>query len=184
MGELPPKVLKAVQTALQRARGWRRPPHWDCHQWQEELDAIAQASAFEACFRFDEQQGVPLEAFIFQQVLIALRDFHRREWAYFAICCGHLQRAHDAGEREEVEESMKVCGQVEMEQMEREWRRCFVLWSMRQLSERERQVIRRLYWDEWTETEIAQEMEISQPMISKIKQQALRKLKDLLSGLL
>lgn len=55
---------------------------------------------------------------------------------------------------------------------------------MRQLSERERQVIRRLYWDEWTETEIAQEMEISQPMISKIKQQALRKLKDLLSGLL
>jgi RNA polymerase sigma factor (sigma-70 family) len=72
----------------------------------------------------------------------------------------------------------------EMEQMEREWRRCFVLWSMRQLSERERQVIRRLYWDEWTETEIAQEMEISQPMISKIKQQALRKLKDLLSGLL
>lgn len=111
MGELPPKVLKAVQTALQRARGWRRPPHWDCHQWQEELDAIAQASAFEACFRFDEQQGVPLEAFIFQQVLIALRDFHRREWAYFAICCGHLQRAHDAGEREEVEESMEVCGQ-------------------------------------------------------------------------
>ena len=98
MEELSPKVQKAVQVALHQARQWRRPPHWDGYEWQKELDAIAQAAAFEACFYFDEQRGMTLETFVFWQVLTALRDFHRREWAYFAFHCGHLTRVADEGE--------------------------------------------------------------------------------------
>ncbi|MFZ8854185.1 MAG: sigma-70 family RNA polymerase sigma factor [Armatimonadota bacterium] len=55
---------------------------------------------------------------------------------------------------------------------------------MRQLSERERQVVKQLYWDEWTEAEIAHELGISQQAVSKIKQKAIQKLKELLKGLL
>jgi RNA polymerase sigma factor (sigma-70 family) len=40
---------------------------------------------------------------------------------------------------------------------------------MRQLSERERQVVKQLYWDERTEAEIAHELGISQQAVSKIK---------------
>ena len=183
MRELPPKVQKAVQSALRRARQWRRPPHWDGYEWQKELDAIAQAAAFEACCCFDERQGVPLEAFVFQQVLIALRNFHRHEWAYFAVHYGHLSRVFDKGEVEEGDESAEVCEGVSIEGLEGEWRRYLIWWAMRQLSEQERQVLERLYGDGYTEEEIAQELGISQPVVSKVKRRALQKLKKLLSGL-
>jgi hypothetical protein len=98
MRELPPKVQKAAQSALRRARQWHRPPHWDGNEWHKELDAIARAAAFEACCYFDEQQSITLETFVFWQVLTVLRDFHRREWAYFAFHCGHLTRVADEGE--------------------------------------------------------------------------------------
>jgi len=51
------------------------------------------------------------------------------------------------------------------------------------LNERERQVIKRLYWDERTEAEIAHELCISQQAVSKIKRKAIQKLRDLLKGL-
>jgi RNA polymerase sigma factor (sigma-70 family) len=184
MEELSPKVQKAVQVALHQARQWRCPIHWDGKEWQKELDAIAQAAAFEACFYFDEQRGITLEIFVFWQVLTALRDFHRREWAYFAFHCGHLTKASDEGEVGEGNESAEVCEEVATEGLEREWRRCLICWALERLSERERQVMKRLYWDERTEAEIAHELGISQQAVSKIKRKAIQKLRELLEGLL
>jgi RNA polymerase sigma factor (sigma-70 family) len=68
--------------------------------------------------------------------------------------------------------------------LEQEWRRCLIFWALERLSERERQVINRLYWDEWTEAEIAHELGISQQAVSKIKRKAIQKLRELLEGLL
>jgi len=184
MEELSPKVQKAVQAALHQARQWRCPFHWDGKEWQKELDAIAQAAAFEVCFYFDEQRGITLEIFVFWQVLTALRDFHRREWAYFAFQCGHLTRVSDEGKAGEGDESAEVCEEVATEGLEREWRRCLICWALERLSERERQVINRLYWDGRTESEIAHELGISQQAVSKIKQKAIQKLRELLKGLL
>jgi RNA polymerase sigma factor (sigma-70 family) len=184
MEELSPKVQKAVQVALHQARQWRHPPHWDGYEWQKELDAIAQAAAFEACFYFDEQRGMTLETFVFWQVLTALRGFHRREWAYFAFHCGHLSRVSDEGEAGEGDESAEVCEEVATEGLEREWRRYLIFWALERLSERERQVVKQLYWDERTEAEIAHELGISQQAVSKIKRKAIQKLRELLEGLL
>jgi RNA polymerase sigma factor (sigma-70 family) len=184
MEELSPKVQKAVQAALHQARQRRCPPHWDGSEWQKELDAIAQATAFEACFYFDEQRGMTLETFVFWQVLTALRDFHRREWAYFAFHCGHLSRVSDEGEAGEGDESAEVCEEVATEGLEREWRRYLIFWALERLSERERQVMKRLYWDGRTEAEIAHELGISQQAVSKIKRKAIQKLRELLEGLL
>jgi RNA polymerase sigma factor (sigma-70 family) len=184
MEELSPKVQKAVQVALHQARQWRCPIHWDGKEWQKELDAIAQAAAFEACFYFDEQRGMTLETFVFWQVLTALRDFHRREWAYFAFHCGHLTKVSDEGEAGEGDESAEVCEEVATEGLEREWRRYLIFWALERLSERERQVINRLYWDGRTEAEIAHELGISQQAVSKIKRKAIQKLRELLEGLL
>jgi len=56
--------------------------------------------------------------------------------------------------------------------------------ALSQLSERERFVIEQLFWDGWTEAEIAQELGISQQMVSKIKGKTLRKLREILKELL
>jgi RNA polymerase sigma factor (sigma-70 family) len=66
------------------------------------------------------------------------------------------------GEVEEGDESAEVCEGVSIEGLEGEWRRYLIWWAMRQLSERERQVLERLYGDGYTEEEIAQELGISQ----------------------
>jgi len=184
MEKLHLKVQKPVQVALRQARQWRRPLHWDRSEWHKELDAIAQATAFEACFRFDKRRSAPLEAFVFRQVLAALRDFHRREWAYFALHCEHLPRVGEEEDMEEGNESAEFCERVATEGLEREWRRYLIHWTLERLSERERQVIKQLYWDEKTEAEIAHELGISQQAVSKTKQKAIQKLKEWLKGLL
>lgn len=180
MGKLPQKAQQALQAALRRARKWRRPPHWDRSEWHKELDALAQASAFEASLRFDEQKDVPFEAFLFQQVLTALRDFHRKEWVYFHLHYGHLLVTFEGGEREG-----EACfeGAVRMEGEKQEWRRFWVRWGMERLGERERWVLLKVYWEGWTEEEIAQELGISQQAVNKIKQKALQKLREWLKGL-
>ena len=184
MRELPQKVQKVAQVALHQARQWYRPPHWDGNEWHKELDAIAHAAAFEACCYFDEQQSITLETFVFWQVLTALRDFHRREWDYFAFHCGHLTKVSDEGEAGEGDESAEVCEEVATEGLEQEWRRYLIFWALERLSERERQVMKRLYWDGRTEAEIAHELGISQQAVSKIKRKAIQKLRELLEGLL
>ncbi len=102
MKELPPKASKALQAALQKARQWRRSPHWDRREWHKELNTIAQAITFEVFCSFDERRGVPLETFLFRQVLTALREFHWQEWAYFAVHCGYFPKVADEGRQERV----------------------------------------------------------------------------------
>jgi RNA polymerase sigma factor (sigma-70 family) len=41
-----------------------------------------------------------------------------------------------------------------------------------------------LYWDGYTEAEVAKELGISQQAVSKIKRKAIQKLRELLEGLL
>ncbi len=69
-----------------------------------------------------------------------------------------------------------------LQQEEREWLHALVRWAVSQLGAREREVIKRLFWDGWTEAEIAHALGISQQMVSKIRKKALQRLKELLSG--
>lgn len=55
-----------------------------------------------------------------------------------------------------------------------------IRYALSQLSERERLVIERVFWDGRGEREVARELGISQQMVSKIKKQALKKLRGLL----
>ncbi|MFZ8854188.1 MAG: sigma-70 family RNA polymerase sigma factor, partial [Armatimonadota bacterium] len=98
--------------------------------------------------------------------------------------CGHLSRVSDEGEAGEGDESAEVCEGVVTKGLEQEWRRYLICWALERLSERERQVLERLYWDGYTEAEVAKELVISQQAVSKIKRKAIQKLRELLEGLL
>ena len=126
-----------------------------------------------------------MEVFLFQQVLTALQKFQRKEWAYFRFHYGHLLVAFEGGE-EEGEGEGEACfeGAVKMEGEGEERRRFWVHWGMERLGKRERWVLLKLYWEGWTEGEIAQELGISQQAVNKIKQEAIQKLREWLKGLL
>ncbi len=69
-----------------------------------------------------------------------------------------------------------------LQQEEREWLHALVRWAVSQLGAREREVIKRLFWDGWTEAEIAHALGISQQMVSKIRKRALQRLNQRLAG--
>ncbi|MDW8028187.1 MAG: sigma-70 family RNA polymerase sigma factor [Armatimonadota bacterium] len=164
-----------VSLAIQRTKHWLLPPNWEEHQWFEELDAVAWEAAWEAICTFEPNKNVPLQVFVFLQVKKALKDFYRREWAYACHCVSPHQT-----EDEEGSENWEFA-LLSQEQEEKAFRETLLRWALSQLSQKERLVIERLYWDGWTEAEIAQGLGISQQAVSKIKGQALKKLKELLS---
>jgi len=53
-------------------------------------------------------------------------------------------------------------------------------WLIEQLPERERTVIRALYFEGWTQREVAKHLGMSQMMVSKIHQTALRHMKEMM----
>lgn len=73
---------------------------------------------------------------------------------------------------------------LSLQQERKEWQQMVIRLALSQLSERERLVVEQLFWDMRTEAEISQELGISQQMVSKIKKEALKKLRKILNGLL
>ncbi|MGQ9462586.1 MAG: sigma-70 family RNA polymerase sigma factor [Candidatus Fervidibacter sp.] len=117
-----------------------------------------------------------MEAFVFLKVKAALQDFYRKEWAYACHCVSQTE-----GEEEGENGEFALLTQKESERQE--WLRVLFHWALAKLSGRERFVTERLYCDGWTETEIAQALKISQQAVSKIKRQAIEKLRQFITWL-
>jgi len=171
-------LMEAVSLAIQRAKLWRLPPNWNERQWNDELRSIAWSSAWEAYHTFDPERNIPLQVFVFLRVKKALWDFYRREWEY---ACHHISPPQTEGDEESENWEFAL---LSLQREGKEWQRMVIHLALSQLSERERFVIEQLFWDGWTEAEIVQELGISQQMVSKIKGKALRKLREMLNGLL
>ncbi len=166
---------RVAQWCWQRAKKWKAPPHWGWAQWQEELLAYTHAAALAAYAAYDPSQDVPLEAFLFVRVMGALRHYWRKEWQEARHRVSPLPK-------DEEESDPWEFALLTLQQEEREWQHAFVRWAVSQLGARERWVIERLFWDGWTEAEIARALSISQQMVSKIRKRALQRLKELLAG--
>lgn len=150
------------------------PPNWALRDWQEELLAQARAVAWEAYLAYNPASGVPLEAFVFIKVREALRTYWRKEWKEA------LHRATPPTDGEEGGENWEFT-LLSLQQEEKAWKRALIRWALSWLSAKERFVIERLFGDGWTEAEIAQGLGISQQAVSKVKRQALQKLREMLS---
>jgi RNA polymerase sigma factor (sigma-70 family) len=172
---LPLEVEQVVQRCWRRAKRWQAPPEWGREEWYEELLAHARAAAWAAYVAYDPARGVPLEVFLFAQVMGALRSYWRREWQEALHRATPPPLSEDEEESENWESAL-----LSIRQEEKEWQQMVIRLALSQLSKRERLVIELLFWDRQTETDIAQELGISQQMVSKIKKRALEKLKEVL----
>lgn len=178
-GELSPSPGRGLQQSLpawpviwaacvRRTHAWRTPPRWSPRDWWEEIDAEGVAAAFQAIRVFDPSRGPSLNSFVYHQILSTALARYRREWNYALRC------KPSSADLETLSSSVdQAATDHEEERLTR---------SIRGLSEADRQMVERLFWERWTEEEVAGSLGVSQQAVSRRKRKILLALRQSLKA--
>jgi DNA-directed RNA polymerase specialized sigma24 family protein len=161
-----PDWPKIWSSCWRRLRRWRVPPRWSARDWQEEAKAQGQAAAIQAAQDFDPDAQVPLPVFVRWRVMAAVLAQYRREWAYGLRC-----REVDAQAAGDNGHWLRLASRAYDT----------VQGAMTSLTEADRSLIDRLFWQGGTQAEIALALGISQQAVSKRKKAIFLHLRHLLT---
>ncbi len=170
-----------LKKALEQARQWRCPPHWHSDDWREELLAVAWAALWEGV-----NNGIRSDAELHRFVVAALMRRYREEWNYGTrwVQTPPQQQEGENGEGEtgwDLWDWVSSEAEEEDDRQEIDWSAMVIRQALAQLSEEERYLIERRFWDGATERELAKELGISQPAVHKRLKQIVERLKVMLA---
>ena len=162
-----------MQSGLKRTRSWRVPPNWSRGDWFEELVAVGTAAAWQAVCDFDPKQGVPLAGFGYCRMITRCLARYRKEWRYAL----HLVTSDSCEEETTAfkhaglaaSSKAKVNGPHPPNDDLRD--------AIGALPAEQRRLIEQLFWEERTETEVANTMNINQSTINRRKRTILKSLR-------
>jgi RNA polymerase sigma factor (sigma-70 family) len=154
-------VAAGFKCGSSRARSWRTPPNWSFSDWRDEVLAVAISSAWQAKQDFDPSRGVTLAEFVSSRVSARALTRYRQEWR-FAL--GVVMSDAEIIERLIDANPLTHSLQKPFESLNR---------VLARLPAEERWLLNQIFWRRRTETEIAAELQISQPAVSKRKRAAL-----------
>ena len=152
MGEDP---LLLMGSCLKRIFRWRVPPNWSISDWRNEIRAEAACAAWQAVCDYDPSLGVPFIAFARQRVLTSTLTRYRQEWAY---------AFRSAQEHDPASSNGKLLDSTTIE--------VFDGWPERalaRLSKSDLWLVEQVFLRDRTEADIAAQIGITQPAISKRK---------------
>ena len=163
----------AVQSGLKRTRCWRVPPNWSPSDWFEELTAVGTAAAWQAVCEFDPELGVPLAGFGYCRIISRCLARYRKEWRYAL----HI-RASDSREEESTTfERPELNASFSAKLNETHSSNDHLRGAIGALPAKQQRLIEQLFWEERTETELANTMNINQSTISRRKRAILNGLR-------
>jgi DNA-directed RNA polymerase specialized sigma24 family protein len=148
-----------------RLRAWRIPPRWSAGDWFEELEAEGVAAAWQAVRAYDPVRGIPLSAFVRRRVLFGVRTRYRQEWAYARHCGCEPPADGDADARPSDAQPSAPDAHEALQG------------PLARLPESDRGLIDDLFWGGRTEADIAGELGISQPTVSRRKRAIMLRLR-------
>jgi len=171
--EMDENLGAAVQTGFKRIRSWRVPPNWSPGDWFEELTAVGTAAAWQAVCDFDPKRGVPLAGFGFCRMMTRCLSRYRKEWKYalHLVVSDSCEQETTAFKQSELTASSaaKVDGTHRSNDD-----LCDAIGA---LPAEQRRLIEQLFWEERTETELADALGTNQSTISRRKQTILNGLR-------
>jgi DNA-directed RNA polymerase specialized sigma subunit len=161
MGEDP---LPLMASCLKRIFRWRVPPNWSISDWRNEMRAEAACAAWQAVCDYDPSLSVPFIAFARQRVLTSTLTRYRQEWAYaLRSAQGHDPESSDRrllnSTTSEVFDGCRVPALARLSKPD--------LWLVEQLLLRDR-----------TEADVAAQIGITQPALSKRKRTIVMQLRQ------
>jgi RNA polymerase sigma factor (sigma-70 family) len=148
------------------------PPNWSRGDWFEELAAVGAAATWQAVCEFDPARGVPLASFGYVRMVTRCLTRYRKEWGYAlhlvaSGCCKkeaptlkHADSGASFTAKDETHGSSDC-----------------LRGAVRGLPSEQRQLIEQLYWEERTETEVADAMGTSQSTVNRRKHAILKGLR-------
>lgn len=163
---VPRECLLVLAQCMRRVRRWRVPPHWSASEWYEEALSEATAAVHEAICRFDPDRGIELKWYVRRRILLRVLGRYRKEWAFGLRWLSSDDATADRG-------MAPIAPRVD----ERELRT-----AMNSLTGAERQLMKALFWERRTESDLARKMGISQQMVSRRKLLILLKLRRALDA--
>jgi RNA polymerase sigma factor (sigma-70 family) len=144
-----------------RIRTWGVPPRWSYRDWCDEVRAQGSLAACLSRRDFDPRRGVPLDAFLYRRIVESVWTRHRQE-------CSFGRRAMP---REVVEADALALSHPDPDLLER------LTNALERLTEPERRLLQRLFWEGLSVGELAAHLGVSQELIRKRKSRALHKLR-------
>jgi hypothetical protein len=152
MGEDP---LPLLGSCLRRIFRWRVPPNWSISDWRNEMRAEAACAAWQAMGDYDPSLSVPFIAFARQRVLTTTLTRYRQEWAY---------ALRSAQEHDPESSDRRLLNSTTCEVFDD----CPVP-ALARLSKPDLWLVEQLFLRDRTEADVAAQIGITQPAISKRK---------------
>jgi len=138
------------------------PPSWSRRDWQQEVEQVVALAIMRALDDFHPARGEDPERFVFRRVDREVRNRQRREWAF-----GRRSQPMDDATRLDF-----VVGphypHDELQQ------------AILQLPERQRHVIVLLFFEDLTEALAAEQLDLGQPAVNRLKRAGLESLRKCL----
>jgi RNA polymerase sigma factor (sigma-70 family) len=172
LSHLDESLGSAVQSGLKRTRSWRVPPNWSRDDWLEELASVATAAAWQALCDFDPDRGVPLAGFGYSRIMSRCLARYRKEWRYALHLVASDSREEESTTFERPELNASFPGKMNETHPSNDLRG-----AIGALPAKQRRLIEQLFWEERTETEVADAMDTNQSTISRRKQAILHGLR-------
>jgi DNA-directed RNA polymerase specialized sigma24 family protein len=160
-----------VRSCVRRVRNWPVPPNWTGGEWIREVTAHGDAVAHEACCQYDSSYGGEPEVFVRSRVMGRLLTRYRQEWNY--------ARRITPWSVESEEAPVAAMAGAASEDSASDMRQT-VIDAVNRLPETDRWLVRQLFWHDRDQCEVARELGVSQPAVSKRYRNIVRQLRGLL----
>ncbi len=169
-----------LDECLRESNRWNKPPNWSEADWREEMKAVALFALWSAICSYDHNSQIAIDQFVKLRVKAALLQRYREEWR-FALrfrCYPSSQQDEESGEAEMM--PLDELPEISAEQVF--WWKLEVRDLLSRLSPKEHYLAERFFIDGATEKEVADELQVSQPTVSRWKQEVLQKLRQMLEN--
>jgi RNA polymerase sigma factor (sigma-70 family) len=162
-----------VQSAFKRIRSRRVPPNWSRSDWIEELTAVGTAAAWQAVCEFDPELGVPLAAFIYCRIIGRSLARYRKEWRYAL----NLVASDSWGKKNTTFKDPGLAASPAAKVNGTHPSNSDLRGAVGALPAEQRRLIEQLFWEECTETELADAVGTNQSTINRRKRAILNGLR-------
>ena len=163
----------AMQSGFKRIRSWRVPPNWSRDDWLEELAAVATAAAWQALCDFDLDRGVPLAGFGYCRIITSCLARYRKEWRYAL----HLVTSDSCEQETTTFNQSDLAASPAANVNGTHPSNGELRGAVGALPTEQRRLIEQLFWEERTETEVANGLGTHQSTINRRKQAILNGLR-------
>jgi hypothetical protein len=144
------KLNAILGCCIAKVRRWPVPPNWTLSEWMQEVAAHGAAAGYEACCQFDPARGADHAVFVTSRVMGRVLTRYRQEWCF---ATRFAPWSEDSG-GEAVPRSSEDRNENLRDAVSR-------------LPAADRWLVSQIFWHDRDQRDLALEMGISQPAISK-----------------